>query len=560
MLRRIVTILMVIGLAALLVVPASAQSYDFTLDKVVANVFWNADGTLSLDYLLTFTNQPGGHVIDFVDVGLPTNTFDINSVRAEFNGNPLKISSDFQGPSGYGIAVEMGPDAIQPGGTGTIHVRADNIPGVLYTDDTDSNYASAAFAPLYYQGSVIRGSTDMTVTFHLPPGVQPDEPRWHSAPDNFPSEPQTGSDAEGRITYTWQNPAADGSEQYPFGASFPKSYVPAGSIQTEYTPPPPSLPSFSLPFGSIFNCLCVLFFGFMFLGIPILNAVGSQRRKLQYLPPRIAIEGHGIKRGLTAVEAAILLGEPLDKVMTMILFGTIKKNAARVTSRDPLGVEVTSPLPEGLNEYEANFLKAFQEADPKARRNLLQDMTVKLVKSVSEKMKGFSRRETIDYYKTIMEKAWTQVEQADTPEVKGQLLDQNLEWTMLDKDYDDRTRRVFTGPVFVPTWWGRYDPMFGRSMPASGRVSAPSSSKGMPSVPNLPGSDFAASVAVGMQTFSQKTIGNITDFTSRVTNVTNPPPPPSAGSRGGRPGGGGHSCACACACAGCACACAGGGR
>ena len=42
-----------------------------------------------------------------------------------------------------------------------------------------------------------------------------------------------------------------------------------------------------------------------------------------------------------------------------------------------------------------------------------------------------------------MEKAWTQVEQADTPEVKGQLLDENIEWTMLDNDYDDRTRRVF---------------------------------------------------------------------------------------------------------------------
>ena len=162
-----------------------------------------------------------------------------------------------------------------------------------------------------------------------------------------------------------------------------------------------------------------------------------------------------------------------------------------------------------------------------------------------------------------MEKAWAQVEQADTPEVKGQLYDQNLEWTMLDKDYNDRTRRVFTGPVFVPTWWGRYDPTFGRGMPSagSGRVSMPSSSsRSMPSVPNLPGSDFAASVAVGMQTFSQKVIGNVGDFTSRVTNVTNPPPPPpkSGGSWGG--GSGGRSCACACACAGCACACAGGGR
>ena len=559
MLRRIVTLLIVIGLAALLVTPAAAQAYDFSMDRVVVDVYWNEDGTLSLDYLLTYTNQPGGHIIDFVDVGLPTNTFDLNSVRADFDGNPLGISSDFQGPSGYGIAVEMGPYAIQPGETGTIHVQADNIPGVLYTDDNDSNFASAVFAPLYYQSDVITGNTDMTVTYHLPPGIQPDEPRWHEAPAGFTEEPQTGFDAQDRVTYTWQNPSADGSEQYIFGASFPKSYVPAGSIQTEYTPPPSSGPSFSFPFGSIFNCLCFAFFGFMFLGIPILNAVGSQRRKLQYLPPRIAIEGHGIKRGLTAVEAAILLGEPLDKVLTMILFGTIKKNAAQVTSRDPLQVDVTSPLPEGLNEYEVDFLQSFREDDAKKRRNLIQDMMVKLVKSVSEKMKGFSRRETIEYYKNIMERAWTQVEQANTPEVKSQLYDQNLEWTMLDKDYDDRTRRVFTGPVFVPTWWGRYDPTFGRSMPTSGRVSTPSS-QGMPSVPRLPGSDFAASVAGGMQTFSQKVIGNVGDFTSRVTNVTNPPPPPSAGSRGGRGGGGGRSCACACACAGCACACAGGGR
>ena len=161
-----------------------------------------------------------------------------------------------------------------------------------------------------------------------------------------------------------------------------------------------------------------------------------------------------------------------------------------------------------------------------------------------------------------MERAWAQVERADTPEVKGQLYEQNLEWTMLDKEYDDRTRRVFTGPVFVPHWWGNYDPTFGRSTPTSrGGSSAPSMPGEMPSVPRLPGSDFAASVAGGMQTFSQRVIGNVTDFTSRVTNVTNPPPKPSGGTTGGRSGGGGgRSCACACACAGCACACAGGGR
>ncbi len=547
--KRLLTIVLAVVLSLSITTNVLAQDYYFSLDKEVVDVYWNSDGTMSLDYLLTFTTQPSGATIEFVDVGMPNTSFDFNSIQASINGNPLSVSSDFEGTGSDGFAVEMGQYAIPPGKTGTVRVYVGRVSSVLFKDDDDPEYASAVFAPLYFQSSVVTGTTDIEVTYHLPPGVQPEEPRWHAAPSGFPSEPQAGFDADGRITYTWRNTNANGSTQYFFGASFPKSYVPADSIVTVQAP--------SVPGDAIFNILCFGFFGFMFLGIPVLAAVAGNRRKLQYLPPRISIEGHGIKRGLTAVEAAILLEQPLDKVMTMILFGTIKKNAAQVITRDPLKLSMPSPLPDGLRDYETNFLKAFSADDSKIRRNLLQEMTVKLVRSVSEKMKGFSRRETIDYYKSIMEKAWQQVEAADTPEVKSQKFDETLEWTMLDKDYDDRTRRVFRGPVIVPMWWGRYDPTFTRSAPAS--IGRSTSSASLPSVPRLPGSDFASSVAVGVQTFSQKVIGNVTDFTSRVTNVTNPPPPPPKSS-GGRGGGGGRSCACACACAGCACACAGGGR
>ena len=79
-----------------------------------------------------------------------------------------------------------------------------------------------------------------------------------------------------------------------------------------------------------------LVFILLFVGSPILGAINSNKRKLKYLPPKIPIEGHGIKRGLTAVEAAVLMEQPLDKVMTMILFGVVKKNAATVVTRDPL--------------------------------------------------------------------------------------------------------------------------------------------------------------------------------------------------------------------------------
>jgi len=76
-------------------------------------------------------------------------------------------------------------------------------------------------------------------------------------------------------------------------------------------------------------------------------------------------------------------------------------------------------------------------------------MTIKLVNSVSDKMKRFSRKETIAFYQSIMERAWQQIETAGTPEVKSQMYDQSLEWTMLDKNYDQRTRTFFVGPIFL---------------------------------------------------------------------------------------------------------------
>lgn len=546
MTRKLLSALTLLLLVFLTPAHVLAQEYFFSVPQEVVNVYWNADGTLSLDYLWVFENQPGAHPIDFVDVGMPNDNFEITEVTAEVNQKSVPVSlSEYQG-SGSGFAIVLGEQAIRAGQRGSVHVFVPAIRGVLHPDSQDNQYASAVFVPTWFGSQYVSGNTDLTITFHLPPGVKPEEPRWHAAPSGFPSEPQTGIDNLGRVSYTWRNPQASAAEQYQFGASFPRSYVPAESI---ITAPP-------IDWDAVFAFLCLGFFVVTGLGLPILAIRAEINRKQKYLPPKIAIEGHGIKRGLTAVEAAILMGEPLDKVMTMILFGLIKKGAASVIKREPLTIQPANPLPEGLHEYEKQFLSAFEYSKMSERRQALQNMTIDLVRSVSEKMRGFSRRETIAYYKNIMEKAWQQVEQADTPEVQGQLFDKNLEWTMLDKDYDDRTRRVLRGPVIVPTWWGRYDPTFPRSAPASTGSSTPQVS--LPSVPRLPGSDFASSVVTGVQTFSQKVIGNVTDFTSRVTNVTNPPPPPPK-TRGGSSGGG-RSCACACACAGCACACAGGGR
>lgn len=555
MTKRFFTALVVLILAFVLVLNVSAQDYPylFSVDKQVVNVYWNSDGSMSLDYVWEFSNQPGAHAIDFVDVGMPNSNYDMSTVTADVNGVNVPVSeSDYAG-SGSGFAVVLGVRSIMPGERGVVHVYVGSITGVLYPDDNDQAYASAVFVPQFFGSEYVTGTTDYTLTYHLPPDMAEQEPRWHAAPSGFPSEPQSVYDGNNRITYTWYSPAASASSYYEFGASFPRTYVPADQIYT----PPPELP---ISDDTLFSLICGCFFFAIFVGIPGLTAMGQQRRKLQYMPPKVAIEGHGIKRGLTAVEAAILMEQPLDKVMTMILFGTLKKGAAEVVTRDPLQIKSAVIQSDGLHEYEMNFLKAFKIDGAKERQAALQDMMVKLVKSVSEKMRGFSRKETLVYYKSIMEKAWQQIEAADTPEVKSQKFDEALEWTMLDKDYDDRTRRV--GPVFVPTWWGRYDPTFHpRPVSSSGfPTSTPMSQPVSSGRTALPGADIAAQMVTGVQTFSSKVVGNVNTFTEKITGATNPPPKPTSSGRSSGGGGGGRSCACACACAGCACACAGGGR
>jgi len=547
--RRLMVLAVVLVLMSFITTSVAAQDYSFGLPQETVHVFLNEDGTIKLEYVFVFKNDSSGHVIDFVDVGMPNSNFDMNGITADVNGKPVSISSDYQGEGGSGFSVDMGAYAIQPGQSGQVHVVVGKIEKMFYPDTSDSNYASSEFSPTWFGSQYVHGSTDLTVVLHLPPGVQPSEPRYH-IPSSWvgADAPVAGIDNQGRVTYTWNSPNADGSTQYTFGASFPANYIPAAVIIR-----PSLFDQLGITFDNIVTALICCGFAFFGIGMPIISVVGAQRRKLQYLPPKIAIEGHGIKRGLTAVEAAILMQEPLDKVMTMILFGAIKKDAAEVVTRDPLALKVAATLPEDMRDYEIDFVKAFQAKDKAAQRKELQGMTVKLIKSVGEKMKGFSRRETVDYYKSIMERAWQQVESADTPDVKSKMFDDSLEWTMLDKNFDDRTRRTFTGPVYVPMWWGRYDPTWSHTGGGMSAPSMPSASGGHSG--GLPGSAFAASVVTGMQHMSSSVIGNVNSFTNGVTNVTNPPPPPSRSSGGGHSGGG-----CACACAGCACACAGGGR
>lgn len=556
MLKRLFLLSIILGIILFpFCLPVLAQTYRFSVPKEIVHAYWNEDGTLSLHYEIWFTNSPSADPIDFVDIGVPTQYYNLNAIQAFINGIPI-LSIEKSPYVTYGFALGLGTNAIPPGETGVVTVLIPKIERVLYVDSSDKNYVSAVFSPTWFGSEFVSGYTDMTVVYHLPNGVQPKEPRWHQSPGSFPLEPQTGFDSEGRIIYSWNNPQASASTQYKFGASFPKRLVPESSIVAK-----------SINLDALMEILFALFCAaipLLFVFIIVYNIIRAQRRKLEYLPPKIAIEGNGIKRGLTAIEAAILLEQPLDKVLTMILFSVIKKGAASVTQKSPLELKREAIQEnENLRPYEVKFLEAFEIPDKRKRQEALQRMFIDLVKSVQNKMRGFSRKETIAYYQEIVNRAWKQVEEAETPEVKSEKFSEALEWTMLDRNYDDRTRRVFErGPVYAPIWWHRYDPLFPSRSTSTSSPSMPSTPQAptYTSAPHLPGSDFAASLVNGVQNVSASVIGNLSDFTSKITNKTNPPPVHSSSSSGSYRSGGGCACACACACAGCACACAGGGR
>jgi hypothetical protein len=552
---RWISLILVVFFLAGVTFPVFAQEYSFNLSNLNVVMTVNQDGTVSLDYTWVFQNDPGAHEIDYVDVGLPNGNFDINSISGTVNGVPITSVESITN----GVSLYLGPNAIQPGESGTVTMHLDSLSGMIYKANTNEKepYASFQFSPNWFGSQYVHGNTNATVTLVLPAGLAADEPRYFQA-KNWPGavDPVSGYTDKNQVFYRWETPNANGSDQYTFGAAFPSRLIPVAAVTTP--------PVFNFNLSDITPCLCPLAIAVFFILITIWGIRNANKRKLQYLPPKVSIEGHGIKRGLTAVEAAILLEEPMDKILMMTLFSTIKKKAAEVVTRDPLKLKIPDTLPEGLYPYELDFLKAMKNDAIANQKEGLQDMMINLVKTVSEKMKGFSYKETVVFYKDIIEKAWTMVETADTPEVKSQRFDDVMDWTMADKDYNNRTQTVFRNqPVILPGWWRGYDPSYSSTSSVGGSgggVSTPSLSQGRSSgtvsLPSLPGATFAASVTNGAQNMASSVVGNVNTFTSNITNKTNPVPVSHySGSSGG-----GHSCACACACAGCACACAGGGR
>ena len=99
--------------------PVFAQDYIFQVPEMAVVVSVNEDGSINIDYTMTFLNDGNAHEIDIVDIGLPNYNYNLKSISAEVNGNPIKkiTASDIVSP---GISVYLQDYTIPPGGTGTV--------------------------------------------------------------------------------------------------------------------------------------------------------------------------------------------------------------------------------------------------------------------------------------------------------------------------------------------------------------------------------------------------------------------------------------------------------
>ncbi len=575
---------------------AFAQNYSFSVPEMMLEVTPNRDASVDLEYTITFHCNEGAHPIDVVDVGLPHKGYDISNMSASVNGNLVSGIA----PSTYidiGVEVHLDPYEIQPGQSGVFRFSC-TMPNLVYQDTTRADSASLRITPTWFDSDLLTDTTRLAVVVYLPQSINLDEVLYQKVA--FSKKLQLSD----KNAVVWEMPETRVDHAHMVGVSFPKRemdrvvrmtklgllwkwwkenpvarfiwgviclvllgigyfritggtgvtlYVIAAGTLAWLWAASPTLEAWALPV-------------FVVLWLLATRTAAARRRK--YLPAIASVEHGGIKRGLTVPEAAVILELPLGKVLTLLIFGMLKKGLIEQVKADsltvrpakgyegPAAARVKTAKKNGtvIHDYEHPFLDKFAENPntPIAKLNLKDEMK-QLIQKAADRMSGFNLEETRQYYRYIITRAWAEAETLGDLSKRTQYVDNNLLWLMLADDYDYRFNRWYSsGYHYYPHW--------------SGVTGAP----GGAAAPAVGGRTTLGDVAASFAGWSENVSGHLASTLDPVSLGT--------ASRGvvnlsgvdkvtmdvldsmasGSGGGGGGGCACA-GCA-CACACAGGGR
>ena len=616
-------------LAGLLLTPGAvaAQNYSFSVPAMRMQVLLQADGTARVIYDIAFRNSAGGHPIDIVDIGMPHDDYNIGNMRASING----VSLSNIRPSTYidtGVEVHLAQQTIPSGGSGTLRFEF-TIADLVYQDTTDESYASFQITPTWFDSGAITGRTDLWIIVYTLPGIEPDEVLYQDEP--FTNKVIYAASDGDRVAVGWHYPEARLTGAHRVGVSFPQrgmsNIVRMTRLQlvSKWLEDNPNvhgvlLAVFLLIFTILFfrftggtgaSLYIPLLTGLVILGIvfPVtillgflplvglvaLNERALRKRTTKYLPPIAQVEGGGIKRGLSAPEAAVLLEMPLNKVLTLVIFGLLEKGILQQVQPDPLTVQPALPFVTRadaeltkdrnkrikfrrraaqeagtvIHNYEQAFLDIIERNPEKPLESLDFGGAMRtLLQETANKMKGFDLSDTRDYYRRIIARAWEQAQALGEVPAREEFLDKYFPWVVMNDSY----------PTVLTMGGYHYWPRWARRVPLSGAGGARGFAPAGSGRSGTGGRTTFGDVSASFAGWAEKTMGGMAaailpgslqgprgskglvnlSGIDRVTGDIFEAMASSSGSGGS--GGGGSGCACACAGCACACACAGGGR
>jgi len=536
---HLISIALVIVFALATISTVNAQERVYHIEHEWAKIWINQDGTIDLFYDVSLTLD-SGREINYVFIGQPQRDFTVGEAVDQYGHSLAK--SDASSGSDYKVQVNL-YEPLSAGQTIRFNLTT-NVAHMIWEDTQNEGNVGMQFTPMWWEQASVN---DLRILVILPTGVNSEMVKttkvlW----DNTVVE-------DGRLGIYWETQNLSPDERYPVGVSFPAQYV------QNYETQPTGVIAFFQNYGLI---LVAAVFGIIVIVIVIHAA-----RKKSYLNPQVSMETLGIRRGLTAVEASYLLDMKPTQIVTEILYSLLQKRAVWVESTNPalelrimpLFKNKTGTADNPLRYYEIDFLHALKD-DGSLDEEKLAHTVIFLRETVEQKLRGYSRRDTVDYYRKIVTKAWTQVEQAGTIDLASKAYDEQLLWLMLDPNYRSRTETTFRDRAFEPSplwfwyWYGYHHynphPTYKPNVDAPTKAAKP---------PTIPGAEFANNIATAVEKTSSNIVTDIEKFVNAIIPIQTEKASHVPARRGAGCVCACAACACACACVSCACACAGGG-
>ena len=522
-------LLLQIGTYSFNMVYAQPLKYRILVENVT--LFVEKDTTCILVYNLTVKVDEGA-IKNYVSIGMPNRYFNVVEAKELDTGESIKFTEHREDGNFY---VELKVSRAIKAGETRVFWLVVEVKNLVFKDETNPGNAGLQFIPSWFPVKVEK----LTLTIVLPEGVKANEVKNTPDYDNI-------MNISGRVALYWERHGLAPNEKLKVGVSFPAKYLTA-------TPLEPGEKGF---WDTMLDSILASLPDIIFVALIMVSSyyIYKTQRKMEYEEPRLMVEALGPRKGLYAPEAAWLIEShkrrpDYGKILTMILYSLIRKGVVEVVSVNPLKLR---KIGDGgrLRYYERGFLECIEE-DGGLREECLVKVIDSLDKGVAEKIRGYSRRETIRYYRRIVDRAWREVIKAETPLLKVRTAEEKLDWLMMDPEYRRKLPRIlsYNYPVYIDnlTVWNRTLPVETRE----GFKAKP---------PNI--IDLTDAVAKNIEQTAVNIVGNVEKFAEQVASTIE-------GRTGRQTDGRGRpvfssscacvSCACACACVSCACACASGG-